>query len=93
MLQFSYNYPKRSGSVEPAIESDGHSKRSDAILAGARLRLDPTLDLDSLGLTHYGRIIAQALQQYGMILADNGGGVELQAVRPMSYDDDVYTDV
>ncbi len=55
--------------------------------------VDPTLDLDSLGLTRYERIIAEALQQYGMILADNGGGVELQAVHPMSYDDDVYADV
>ena len=51
------------------------------------------LELDSLGLTRYERIIAEALQQYGMILADNGGGVELQAVHPMSYDDDVYAGV
>ncbi len=92
-LQFSYDYPKRGGPVEPATESDGHSRRSDAIPEGARLRLDPTLELDSLGLTRYERIIAEALQQYGMILADNGGGVELQAVHPMSYDDDVYAGV
>ena len=92
-LEFSYNYPKRGGPVHPATESDGHSGRSDAIPEGARLRLDPDLDLDALGLTRYERIIAEAAQRYGMILADNGGGVELQAVHPMSYDDDVYAGV
>ncbi len=89
-LEFSYNYPKRGGPVEPATESDGHSGRSDAIPEGARLQLDPDLNLDTLGLTRYERIIAEAAQKYGMILADNGGGVELQAVHPMSYDHDAY---
>lgn len=40
------------------------------ILEGARLQLDPALDLDSLGLTSEGRIIAKALQDYGAYLVD-----------------------
>lgn len=89
-LQFSYNYPKRGGPVVPATESDGTSRRNDAIPEGARLRLDPGLDLDGLGLATYERVIAEALQKYGMFLADHGGGVELQAVHPMSYSGNPY---
>ena len=89
-LQFSYNYPKKGGPVSPATESDGTSSRNDAIPEGARLQLDPTLELDGLGLRPYERIIAEALQQYGMFLADHGGGVELQAVHPLSYQDNPY---
>ncbi len=89
-LQFSYNHPRKGGPVLPATESDGTSSRDDAIPEGARLQLDPTLDLDGLGLRRYERIIAEALQQYGMFLADHGGGVELQAVHPLSYPDNRY---
>ncbi|KDR94617.1 hypothetical protein SAMN02745945_02647 [Peptoclostridium litorale DSM 5388] len=79
-LIFSYPFPKAGGPVEPATESDGNSYREDAIPEGARLQLDPELDLDSLNLTPYEMTIARALQEYGMILGDNGGsGIELEA--------------
>lgn len=32
----------------------------------------------------------EEMQQYGLILADHGGGVELQAVHPLSYADNPY---
>lgn len=89
-LQFSYKHTRRGGPVSPATESDGTSSREDAIPEGARLRLDPTLDLDALGLRPYERIVAEALQQYGMFLGDDGGGVTLQAVHPQSYAGNPY---
>ena len=51
---------------------------------GARVQLDPTLDLDSLGLTDYEKTIAKALQEYGMILVDDGGGMAFYVVHPIS---------
>ena len=89
-LQFSYNYPKKGGPVSPATKSDGRSSRRNAIPEGARLRLDPNLDLDALHLEPYERVIAETLQEYGMFLADIGGGVELQAVHPMSFEENPY---
>lgn len=84
-LVFSYDYPRAGGPVPPATESDGVSERDDAIPEGARLQLDPDLDLESLNLTPIERTVARALQEYGMILADIGGGIELEMVHPMSF--------
>jgi hypothetical protein len=42
---------------------------------GAVLQLDPILDLDTLPLGRGGRIVAWALQEYGMVNVDHGGGL------------------
>jgi hypothetical protein len=84
-LIFSYPFTKSGGPVPPATESDGRTVADAAIPEGARLRLDPSLDLRALQLTPYERTIAKALQVYGMYLADTGGGVSLYAVNPLSY--------
>lgn len=89
-LIFSYSLAKSGGPVAPATESDGESTRADAIPEGARVQLDPTLNLDTLGLTPVERVVARALQEYGMFLADVGGGVSLYAVHPMSARVDPY---
>lgn len=89
-LMFSYPHTSASGAVSPATETDGQSIRPDALPMGARLQLDPTLDLSSLGLRPYERTIARALQVYGMYLGDSGGGVNLYAVHPQSYRANVY---
>lgn len=57
----------------PALGTDGQSWRSDCIPEGARLRLDPTVDLDGLDLTPALRTVAQALQTYGAFVIDRGG--------------------
>lgn len=49
------------------------------IPCGGRIQLDPALDLDSLGLSPSGRIIAEALQRYGAFVADFSGAVSLYA--------------
>lgn len=77
---------KGGGPVKPATDSDGTIKSKTALPEGARLRLDPSLDLDSLDLTPSEKTIARALQKYGMYLADNGGdsGIGIYAVDPRS---------
>ncbi|MBI2297915.1 MAG: hypothetical protein HYU66_03000 [Armatimonadetes bacterium] len=83
-LVMSYDFVRAGGPVPPATESDGESQRADALPEGARLQLDPELDLDTLGLAPWQAAIARALQVYGVYLADSGEGVELYAVNPLS---------
>jgi hypothetical protein len=59
----------------PAQRTDGTSASADAIPEGARLRLDPRLDLSALHLPPLTRAIAQAAQRYGIIIRDTGGEV------------------
>ena len=74
-IGFSVNYPSPLY-VYPATKSDGISKTIPSLPEGARLQLDPTLtkdDFQSWRLNKEGRIIARALQEYGMILVDGSG--------------------
>jgi hypothetical protein len=57
----------------PALKSDGASARGDCIPQGARLQLDPALDLSQLGLTNGEFAVATAMQRYGGYLVDVGG--------------------
>lgn len=54
----------------PALKSDGKSARSDCIPEGARLQLDPTLDLNALNLKPGELAVARAMQRYGGYLMD-----------------------
>lgn len=49
------------------------------IPCGARIQLDPELDLDALGLSGSGRVIARALQEYGAYIGDGNGSISLYA--------------
>ena len=91
-LVFSYPFTRSGGPVAPATESDGTSGRRYALPEGAHVRLDPTLDLDALGLSGPERTIAEAMQVYGLYLADNGGdsGMGLYAIDPRSVMGDPY---
>jgi hypothetical protein len=53
----------------PAQRTDG-TGGSELLPEGARLRLDPDLDLDSLDLPPAARTIAEAAQKYGVIVRD-----------------------
>lgn len=83
---------RAGGPVPPATESDGESTDPNALPEGARMRLDPSLDLNSLNLTPAERTIAKAMQEYGMFLTDRGGdwGVSLYAVDPRSVQGNPY---
>jgi hypothetical protein len=84
-LVFAFPYTRSGGPVYPATASDGKSTLAAALPQGARVQLDPTLDLTKLKLTGPELTIAKALQQYGMYLGDTGGALALYAVSPQSF--------
>ena len=58
----------------PALKTDGNSSRSDCLPAGARLQLDPAIDLRKIkGLSPAERTVARAMQRYGGYVIDRGG--------------------
>lgn len=74
-IAFAYDYPNNNY-IYPATKSDGKGSLTDDMPEGARLQLDPSLteeDFDRWGLSKSGKIIARALQEYGMIIIDNSG--------------------
>lgn len=93
-LAFNYPFTRAGGPVPPATDSDGVTEAEDALPEGARLQLDPDLDLDTLALTDVERAIAEALQVYGMYLVDDSSnGVGLYAVDPRSVRQNPYTGI
>jgi len=84
-LVFSYDNTRSGGPVSPATESDATGSGSNTIPEGARLQLDPALDVTTLGLDPWQVTVAVAMQEYGMILGDDGGGITLYAVHPQSW--------
>jgi hypothetical protein len=54
----------------PAQRTDGTDPSTDAIPEGARLRIDPALDVRSLYLPRLTEAMALAAQRYGMIVRD-----------------------
>lgn len=76
----------------PANRSDGSDASADAIPLGSRLRLDPSVDVDSLGLTPIGTAIARAAQTYGFIAVDSSGGVAVVAESGIPYQGRTGTD-
>lgn len=84
-LAFGCNTPN-SLFVFPATKSDGHGA-FPSLPEGARLQLDPRLtdrDFDEWKLSKAGKIIARALQDYGMIVVDGSG-------HPKIYVEDEHT--
>jgi hypothetical protein len=60
--------------VFPMVGSDGRSNDPDAPPEGARIRIDPSIDLSQLHLRPAALIVARALQDYGAIIGDQDGG-------------------
>jgi hypothetical protein len=55
----------------PASRTDGEGIGKQYIPEGARLQLDPALDLNKLELSPATKIVARALQKYGVFIGDN----------------------
>lgn len=60
-----------------AARSDGWEIGANTILEGARIQLNPNLDLDTLGLSADAKVVARALQTYGAFMADNAPAFNL----------------
>ncbi len=52
---------------------------TEGIPCGGRIQLDPSIDVNTLGLSNTGRIIARALQEYGAFIGDGNGSISLYA--------------
>jgi hypothetical protein len=61
--------PRAGEFAWPAQRSDGTGPPT-ALPEGARIRLDPTLNVNDLGLPKLGRMVARAAQRYGMVVRD-----------------------
>jgi hypothetical protein len=77
----------------PAQRTDGTEQRDTAIPEGARFRLDPALDLDSLGLHPFVRMIAEAAQRYGIVVRDKSSTVQFFAEDPAQFGQNPYGDI
>ncbi len=73
---------RRSVWASPATHGDGNASGRNVLPEGARLRLDPRLDLDRLRLAPITRMIAEAAQRYGFVVRDRAGVVALYAEDP-----------
>jgi hypothetical protein len=65
----------------PACRGDGDFVGTQYPIEGMLFQLDPeatNADFDAWGLTAEGRIVARALQLYGMFLGDRGGDMKIQ---------------
>jgi hypothetical protein len=70
----------------PAQRTDGSSIAANCLPAGARLRIDPSLDLSTLAMPPITRELAQAAQAYGMIVVDQTHsivGFRAESPRPL----------
>jgi hypothetical protein len=59
----------------PATNSDGKHDDPNAMPIGAHVQLDPGIDVSSLQIPAWQKVIAVALQKYGAYVVDTGGNV------------------
>jgi hypothetical protein len=76
--------------VYPAQRGDGVDTSPNAIPEGARLRLDPKLNINALHLPPTTRMMALAAQRYGIIVRDQSGSVSFYAEDPTTTGSDPY---
>lgn len=76
-LSIALPQTKLQVAVWPAQRTDGRDTHPDAIPEGARMRLDPTVNVDTLPMSRLGKALARAAQKYGLLVADVSEGVVL----------------
>ncbi len=81
----------RAGVIaSPAQRTDGSSQDPLALPEGARLRLDPALDLTSLQMPPLTRAMAVAAQRYGIVVRDFAANIAFFGEDPASTGSDPY---
>ena len=81
-LAFAYDHCRTGLFIPPASTSQTaqlDAVGSRGIPMGGRIQLDPAWDVGNSGLTHAGKIIARALQEYGAYCSDYAGANVLYA--------------
>ena len=66
----------------PARRTDGNVADPDAIPEGATFRLPAQLNLDAMEMDPYARMLAKAVQTYGLVVRDYSGAVAFYAENP-----------
>ncbi len=74
----------------PAHRTDGTSSEATALPEGARLRLDPSLDIAALHLPHFVQMLAEAAQRYGIVIRDKSANITFYAQDPIPTGTDPY---
>ena len=80
-LVFIFSKNQDDWLVYPAARTDGNYAGKQYPMEGMLFQLDPSLteaDFDAWKLTREAKIVARALQKYGMYVGDNGGAMALQ---------------
>jgi rhamnogalacturonyl hydrolase YesR len=80
-LAFTYGKVKKNEFYYPACRSDGWLDEPDVPAEGMLFQLNPQLtdsDFEEWGLSEGAKVVAKALQEYGMYLCDAGGDFALQ---------------
>jgi hypothetical protein len=84
---------RRNAYALPAQRTDGESACRFAPPEGARFRLDPAVDVESLDLPPAAKTIAHAVQRYGMIVGDQSGAVAFAAQGTRGMESDPYPEL
>ncbi len=82
-----------AGHVCPATHHDGSTTDSSALMEGAHLQLDASVDVDALAIPQWEKTVAHALQTYGMYLRDQGGSLVIWAENPIARGYDAWAKV
>lgn len=69
--------------VCPATHNASTSSDPNAPREGAHLQLDPSVDVSSLAIPAWAKIVARAMQVYGMYLRDSSGSLGVYAENPL----------
>lgn len=68
----------------PANRDDGDIDRADIACEGQRFRLDPAFDVETIE-NPAARVVARAMQRYGLVLTDKSDALITQAEDPRPY--------
>ncbi len=93
VLSISVSNVRAGFYASPARRDDGQSPSPSSLPEGARLRLNPSLDLSSLHLPRLTLMIAEAAQRYGIVVRDRSYGVAFFAQDPVPTGAEPYVGV
>jgi hypothetical protein len=62
----------------PATSGDGQQTSPNSLPIGSHIQLDPSINVASLNIPSWQKVIAVALQQYGAYVVDTGGSLEVR---------------
>ena len=82
-----FSLPETQANVwrAPAQRTDGQKRDPNAIPQGATFRLPAALAIEAMEMDPYAKMLARAVQKFGMIVRDTSGAVAFYAENPLSH--------